>query len=189
MSNGVTNKNNKKAKPKKTKPVKKEAERGKRGPGGDNNPNLAKLGEPYRWKTGQSGNPSGRPKNHKSVAGLFRKQFDIPANDFKPARERAEAMGVDPKELTVGDVFALSIMADGLGGREGMSKEIINRLDGKNPDVILTGQLDETKIDLGAVTDDQLRKMLRKEVSPRSGNGNNTKKPKRKAARKKTTSG
>lgn len=31
----------------------------KRRPG---NPNVAKEGEPYRWKKGQSGNPGGRPK-------------------------------------------------------------------------------------------------------------------------------
>ena len=28
---------------------------------------LAILGEPYQWKPGQSGNPSGRPKNNKAL--------------------------------------------------------------------------------------------------------------------------
>jgi hypothetical protein len=31
--------------------------------GKSNNPNIAAAGKPYRWKKGQSGNLSGRPKS------------------------------------------------------------------------------------------------------------------------------
>lgn len=190
----------KKAKKKVTKAVKAKLKQAKskakpkkkakpKGPGqGKNNPNLSKLGEQYRWKPGQSGNPNGRPKNHFSFATQFRKAFNIPAKDFKPARERAEELGLDVNVLTVGDVFALSIMGDGMTGKDTIIRELLNRIDGKSPEIIFNTIVDETKKDLNAVTDEQLRRMLRKDIAVKNGNGKGTKKSKRNAARKKANS-
>jgi hypothetical protein len=38
-----------------------------------NNSNIAKEGEPYRWKPGVSGNPNGRPPNEMSITAQLRK--------------------------------------------------------------------------------------------------------------------
>lgn len=137
-------------------------------PGG--NPDLRELGEPYRWKKGQSGNPEGRPKKNQRLGELLRRQLSIPAEEFKPAKRRAKELGLSTKNLTVGDVFALSLLEDGMQGREGLIKEIFNRVDGKEPDII-KGEINGNgfEMSLNNLSDDQLRGMIRKNPDEKAG--------------------
>lgn len=136
-------------------------------PGG--NPKIVELGEPYRWKPGKSGNPAGRPRKGRSLSKLITKQLDIPAQDFVPARKRAKELGLSTRGLTVGDVFALSLLEDGIHGREVLIKEILNRVDGKIPDVIKGEGFNGTEINLSGLSDTQLRIMLRDTVEKGKG--------------------
>lgn len=45
--------------------------------GKSNNPNIAEDGKAYRWKKGQSGNPSGRPKS-KTLSDAYRNKLEEP---------------------------------------------------------------------------------------------------------------
>jgi hypothetical protein len=144
---------------------------------------LAELGKPYRWQKGQSGNPNGRPKGQRPVAEQFKKQFDMPATILAPVKKRAEDLGIDPRTATIGDVFALSILADAIEGKDTMAKEVINRIDGKVPDIIKNEIINEAKASLDNLTDEQLRAMLGKQVKKENGNGN--KKTTSRRARKK----
>lgn len=133
---------------------------------------IAELGKPYRWKPGQSGNPSGKPKGHRTVAMQFRKQFDLPANILIPVKERAIEIGINPDTATVGDIFALSVIMDAISGKESMVREVINRMDGKVPDIIRSEIIEEAKATLDNLTDEQLKAMLRKELKKENGNDN-----------------
>jgi Ni/Co efflux regulator RcnB len=42
-----------------------------------NNPNIAEDGKSHRWKKGQSGNPSGRPKS-KILSDAYRSKLEEP---------------------------------------------------------------------------------------------------------------
>lgn len=148
-----------------------------KGPGrGNNNPNLVEDGKPYQWKPGQSGNPSGRPKNYFSPTQQIRNNFNLPANTLKPAIVRAKELGIDPDTCTLGDVFALSVMSDALGGKDNIVKEVLNRTDGRNPEVILSGGIEGVVSSLEAISDDQVNAMIRREVKQ---NGNTSNQPRR----------
>jgi hypothetical protein len=68
---------------------------------------------PHRWKPGQSGNPSGRPKESGSLAAALRRV------GVKPAKARAELiqiahqLGMDPDEAKSIDVVA-GLIYDGI---------------------------------------------------------------------------
>ncbi len=85
--------------------------RGKR-----NNPNLARLGEPYRWRKGQpSPNPGGRPKTHPLTEAL---------------RQRLEQ--VDPEDgLTRAEKIAEAQIRQALQGSVQHFHEIANRVEGQ----------------------------------------------------------
>ena len=73
----------------------------------------------HRFKPGQSGNPGGRPKGSRSPSALIRHYFD----------EGLE--GVD-----LGDALIKSMFKRAIDGSFRHCKEIVDRLDGKTPDVI-----------------------------------------------------
>ncbi len=111
---------------------------------------------PHAWKPGQSGNPSGRPKNQFSFAKQFRNSFTLPADTLATTRERALELGVDPKTITIGELFSLSILSDSMKGRDSIAKEIINRIDGKIPDVIIA---EVVPTGLSKLSDEALQKL------------------------------
>jgi hypothetical protein len=112
---------------------------------------------PTAWKPGESGNPSGRPKNQFSFAKQFRNQFNKKASEIFTTKERALELGIDPGSITVGELFAASIISDSMKGRDSIAKEIINRIDGKVPDVVLDATTDEG---LSKLTEEQLMQII-----------------------------
>lgn len=75
----------------------------------------------YKWKPGQSGNPAGRPKGS-GLTDSMRKYFQLKASKFKPAKEKAKELGMDPKKYSVAEVFIASSMREAIGG-DGRSVE------------------------------------------------------------------
>lgn len=113
------------------------------------------------WKPGQSGNPLGRPKNDFSFVTQFRHSFTKKASELIPTKKAAESLGINPESITIGELYAVSMLTESMKGRDSIAKEIINRLDGKVPDVILTDIGDEARVSLDNLTGEQLRKMLK----------------------------
>lgn len=114
--------------------------------------------QPRAWKPGQSGNPSGRPKNQFSFAKQFRNSFTMQADTLKTTNERAIELGVDPASITVGELFALSILSDSMTGRDSIAKEILQRIDGKIPDVVIA---EIVPTGLSKLGDEALRKLAK----------------------------
>ena len=65
-----------------------------------NNPNIAEEGKPHRWKKGQSGNPSGRPKS-KTLSDAYRNKLEEPVPNDLEGRTWAELIA----EAQVRDVY------------------------------------------------------------------------------------
>jgi hypothetical protein len=108
------------------------------------------------WKPGQSGNPSGRPKNQFSFAKQFRNSFTKKASELEPTKKIAQELGIDPKTITVGELYAISMLTESMKGRDSIAKEIINRIDGKIPDVV---SVDITPTGIDKLNDEQLKRL------------------------------
>jgi hypothetical protein len=118
-----------------------------------------KKGGPGRpWKPGQSGNPKGRPKNQFSFAKQFRNSFNKKASELEPTKKIAAEHGIDPDTITIGELYAVTMLVDSMRGRDSIAKEIIQRIDGKVPDVIIA---DVVPTGLSKLTDEQLKQLAR----------------------------
>ncbi len=61
---------------------------------------------PHQWKPGQSGNPTGRPRETGSLAAALRRVGVKPANTRAELTKIAEQLGMDPDEARNIDVVA-----------------------------------------------------------------------------------
>lgn len=61
---------------------------------------------PYRWQPGQSGNPSGRPRESGSLAAALRRVGVKPAKTRAELAKIAEQLGMDLEEVKNIDVVA-----------------------------------------------------------------------------------
>ena len=77
--------------------------------GGERAPWLA----PYRWQPGQSGNPSGRPRESGSLAAALRRVGVKPAKTRTELTKIARQLGMDPDEARNIDVVA-GLIFDGI---------------------------------------------------------------------------
>jgi hypothetical protein len=80
---------------------------------------------PFQWQKGQSGNPKGRPRKIHSLTNLL----------------RDELAAIDPKSgLTYEQLLAKAIVRGGIAaaarGNDALAKVILERTEGKVPDVI-----------------------------------------------------
>jgi hypothetical protein len=82
-----------------------------------NNPNIAKDGKPYRWKKGQSGNPSGRPKS-KTLSDAYRSKLEEPVPN-------------DPEGRTWAELIAEAQVRDAVRGNVQAAREIADRTEGR----------------------------------------------------------
>ena len=68
---------------------------------------------PHRWKPGQSGNPSGRPRESGSLAAALRRVGVKPAKTRAELTKIAQQLGMDPDEAQNIDVVA-GLIYDGI---------------------------------------------------------------------------
>lgn len=68
---------------------------------------------PHRWKPGQSGNPSGRPRETGSLAAALRRVGVKPAKTRAELSKLAQQLGLDPDEAKNIDVVA-GLIYDGI---------------------------------------------------------------------------
>jgi hypothetical protein len=85
--------------------------------GKSNNPNIAQEGKPHRWKKGQSGNPSGRPKS-KTLSEAYRKKLEEPVPN-------------DPEGRTWAELIAEAQVRDAVRGNVQAAREIADRTEGR----------------------------------------------------------
>jgi hypothetical protein len=82
-----------------------------------NNPNIAEDGKPYRWKKGQSGNLSGRPKS-KTLSDAYRHKLE-------------EGVPNDPEGRTWAEIIAEAQVRDAVRGNVQAAREIADRTEGR----------------------------------------------------------
>jgi len=68
---------------------------------------------PYRWKQGESGNPTGRPRESGSLAAALRRVGVKPAKTRAELSKLAQQLGMDPDEAQNIDVVA-GLIYDGI---------------------------------------------------------------------------
>lgn len=120
------------------------------------------------WKPGQSGNPKGRKPGSKSLVKCIQEQLDRKAAEVPVAVDLCEKFGLDPNECTMHEVFGAAGLIQALSGDSRIFKEILERQDGKVPDISLTaggyGPLDDVaNEDLTELAKVALKSMLSRE--------------------------
>jgi hypothetical protein len=85
--------------------------------GKGNNPNIAEDGKAHRWKKGQSGNLSGRPKS-KTLSNAYRNKLE-------------ETVPNDPEGRTWAELIAEAQVRDAVRGNVQAAREIADRTEGK----------------------------------------------------------
>ena len=85
--------------------------------GKNNNPNIAEAGKAHRWKKGQSGNPTGRPKS-KTLSDAYRNKLEEPVPN-------------DPEGRTWAELIAEAQVRDAVRGNVQAAREIADRTEGK----------------------------------------------------------
>ena len=107
----------------------------------------------YRWKPGESGNPSGRPRETGSLAAALRRVGVKPAKTRAELTKLAQQLGMDPDEARNIDVIA-GLIYDGItqllvrtvkgnnaAGDKlvGLLQLLFKALDGDERRIVLTG--------------------------------------------------
>jgi hypothetical protein len=85
--------------------------------GKSNNPNIAEEGKAHRWRKGQSGNPSGRPKS-KTLSDAYKHKLE-------------EAVPNDPEGRTWAELIAEAQVRDAVRGNVQAAREIADRTEGR----------------------------------------------------------
>jgi len=85
--------------------------------GKSNNPNIAEDGKPHRWKKGQRGNPSGRPKS-KTLSDAYK-------------NKREELVPNDAEGRTWAELIAEGQIRDAVRGNVQAAREIADRTEGR----------------------------------------------------------
>lgn len=106
---------------------------------GPEKPKLPPELEARKWKPGQSGNPSGRPKGTGSIAHEIRKIISKPAKDYPTYAALMESLKIpeaDRETITVGELVAHAAIKQAVRGKAGALGEVLERVDGKVPQTI-----------------------------------------------------
>jgi hypothetical protein len=135
----------------------------KRRPG---NPNVAEAGKPYRWKKGQSGNPNGVKAGYQTMAKRFRNSLDKKASKIPALKARCKELGMCASKSTIGEVLAMSLIVDAIGGGVQSAQEVLNRSDGKIREILGggNGELGSVDVSLANVSEEQLDRTIRKKT-------------------------
>lgn len=117
---------------------------------------------PFRFTS--DNNPKGKPGSARSIVKYLRDALTCKAAGITPFRERAVELNMDLAHASVGQVLAMSFLSDAMGGRDRLAVEILNRTDGKVPEVYFDGNEMNGNghgTPLQNLTDTQLERMIR----------------------------
>ena len=92
-----------------------------------------KAGHQYRFKPGQSGNPSGRPPD--TFGRMSREINEKKASAFPVYAKAARKLRFDPDEITVGELLVHAAKMHALEGKAQFLIEDNNRREGKHTEV------------------------------------------------------
>lgn len=108
-----------------------------------NNPNIADDGKPHRWKKGQSGNPSGRPKS-KTLSDAYKNKLEELVPNDAEGRTWAELIAEGQiRDAVKGNVQAAREIADRTEGRARQAIEFEDKTLSNAFDRMSTRELDE----------------------------------------------
>lgn len=104
------------------------------------------------WKPGQSGNPKGRPPRGQTHAEKLRARLGCLASTSKLVAEIATGLGLDPKKVTIGDVWVEQQMVKAMQGMDvaPFSRIVWDRTEGAVTQVVTIGEDDVLSIGIGA---------------------------------------
>ncbi len=88
-----------------------------------------KAGHQYRFKPGQSGNPSGRPPD--TFGRMSREINDQKAESFAGYASAARKHGLDPKAITIGELLVHATKIHAISGKAPYLIEDNNRREGR----------------------------------------------------------
>jgi len=115
--------------------------------------------EAKKWKPGQSGNPSGRPKRL-PITDRYGVIAELPAPDYLLAALRLSE--AEKREIkTYGDALALSQFRAGIKGKTEPAREIADRLEGRARQPVEVSGPEGGPLDVQFMTDEQLDARIR----------------------------
>jgi len=115
--------------------------------------------EAKKWKPGQSGNPSGRPKRL-PITDRYGVIAELPAPDYLLAALRLSE--AEKREIkTYGDALALSQFRAGIKGKTEPAREIADRLEGRARQAVEVSGPEGGPLDVQFMTDEQLDARIR----------------------------
>ena len=110
--------------------------------------------EANKWKPGQSGNPSGRPKKL-PITDRYATVAELPVPDnLLAALKLSEAE--KPAIKTYGDALALSQFRAGIKGKTDAAREIADRVEGRSRQAVEVSGPEGAPIDVQLMSDEQL---------------------------------
>lgn len=91
----------------------------------------------YQWKKGQTGNPDNiRGKTKINMTKLIQELGNEPCDHVPLIRAKCVQLGLDPKDTSIAACVALSALAEAALGDAPFFTQLIQRTDGKVPDII-----------------------------------------------------
>ena len=92
-----------------------------------------------RFQKGKSGNPGGRLRRGLSITDHIKELLDLDYVELKRIHAYLEDKGEERLgRITVGRLVACRIIAQAVAGQSELTKELLNRIEGKVPDKLIT---------------------------------------------------
>lgn len=99
---------------------------------------------------------------NRSLSKSLKNQLGSKASALIIIRDKARMMGLDPDECTIEEVFTLSMITSAMNGKGKVTQEIMDRVEGKAPDVVRNGANGNNRESLSDLTEEQLERILKK---------------------------
>jgi hypothetical protein len=119
------------------------------------NRRLVEAGKATRWKSGQSGNPDGRPPKRECLTSLLKEEIE-------------RVVPEDPKGRTWKELLVLATMQLALKGNRGALKEIWERMDGKVQQAVAFEDHQAEKVDVEAAAEQfrlEIKRIAQRQIS------------------------
>lgn len=102
----------------------------------DENPDKPTSFEEGKWKEGQSGNPSGKPKGALNRRTLFKRYLDVIYRDPTGKTVSGPFGMADAEPLTVRELITVSMINEAIKGNVAAGREVFDTEFGTKPQVI-----------------------------------------------------